>query len=182
MSTLNRCASICRFFDRLVTHVIYASTLALKVCYGTPRASWIRPTGDPESRGRPPGHTLVELCQSPFVIREIRGGRLCEGWCDTEIIAMGLSYVSGLMDETSARERLANRRHLPTTENLIFFAIPEESSGVYNYLSGKIIPGHDDLGYQRAVPVPRRRVIVEGRTTAPHARFFAPLFLPAEPT
>jgi hypothetical protein len=42
---------------------------------------------------------------------------------DTEMIATGLGYVSALMDETSARERLANRRHLPTTENIIF-AIP----------------------------------------------------------
>ena len=110
MSTLlNRCASICRSFDRLVTYVIYASTLALRVCYGIPRASWIRPTGDSESRGRPPWHTLIELRQAPFVVGEIRGGRLCEGWCYTEIIAMGLSYASTLMDETSERERLANR-------------------------------------------------------------------------
>ena len=106
---LNLCASICRFFDRLVTHVIYASTLALRVCYGTPRASWIRPTGDPESRGRPPGHTLVEFRQASVVVREIRRGRLCGGWCDTEKIAMRLSYLSVLMDETSERERLANR-------------------------------------------------------------------------
>ena len=120
-------ASICQFFDHLIVHVIVASAVALRVCHRTrvaPCTPWIRPTGDPGRRGRPPGYAFVKLRQSPFVVREIRSGRVCVGRRDTETIATGLSYVSALMGETSARERLANRRHLPTTENIFFFAIP----------------------------------------------------------